>query len=336
MISTPKKVLIAALAVGGAFAAAPAAHADQCGVCQVKPATQTVTQHTSSDSSSTTHVHVKVVTKVKKQVKQVETTENIVVAIDQGRPMHGSGCTDPIRRGWIHAGSYFTNTRRDMSPFPDTWKAGVKICKWHTVHHADGSIDVVGTKSNCRNKRIVIRIRGPQLPKPTKKVKRFKTIKSFQKFYDKWITKTNHSQSNSQTTTTVVFSCDTANGWQLDSSGTMCKKCPPPCPPPIQHVTTVRAVTHHDVYSDDLVDLCVEVTRDGVVVDVDPRTILFSPAEGTMVNGTLHKDTSGSGHWCQQWHAPIAAVKHDVAYTVYVGDLSDVNTMTVWPADSGW
>jgi hypothetical protein len=327
-------IAIALLVGGGTASTASTALANSCGTCQVKPATQTVTENTTSDSTSTTHVHVKVVSRTVKQVKQIETTDNVVVAIDQGKPMHGAGCTDPIRRGWIRVGSPFTNTRHDMSPFADTWKSDVRICQWRTVHNPDGSIDVVGTKSNCRNRHIRIRIRGPQLPKPTKVVKRFKSIRSFKKFYDKWVTKTNHTQSNTQTTTSVVFSCDTANGWQLE--GTMCKKCPPPCPPPIQHSTNVRAVTHHDVYSDGLADLCVEVTRDGIVVDVDPRTIFFSPDEGKMVDGTLHKDSSGSGHWCQQWHAPVTAVKHDVAYTVYVGDLQASNTMTVWPAGSGW
>jgi hypothetical protein len=268
-------IAIALLVGGGTASTASTALANSCGTCQVKPATQTVTENTTSDSTSTTHVHVKVVSRTVKQVKQIETTDNVVVAIDQGKPMHGAGCTDPIRRGWIRVGSPFTNTRHDMSPFADTWKSDVRICQWRTVHNPDGSIDVVGTKSNCRNRHIRIRIRGPQLPKPTKVVKRFKTIRSFKKFYDKWVTKTNHTQSNTQTTTSVV-------------------------------------------------------------VDVDPRTIFFSPDEGKMVDGTLHKDSSGSGHWCQQWHAPVTAVKHDVAYTVYVGDLQASNTMTVWPAGSGW
>jgi len=201
-----------------------------CGVCQTQPAQQVTTTNSSSSSTSTTHIRV--VKTVRAQVRQYEQVTHRIVTIDQrpGGVKSLAGCVDPIQKGWIKNGGQFSNTRYKggAGRFWDRWHAGLSICHPHRIKW-NGGYWMEGTKSNCSNEKIRIQVSGPRKIHKIIPVIRFRTVKSFRSTYDKFIKK--HTESTSTSTTTTSYSCAAyGDGWTLD--GSVCKKCPPPCPPP--------------------------------------------------------------------------------------------------------
>jgi hypothetical protein len=345
MISTPTKVLIAALAVGGAFAAAPAAHADQAQQCLTQPATVTMTEDTSSTSTSTTHVHIVVKKTVRAKIRQFEKAHKVIVAINQhAKPIKSSKhCVDPVAKGWIQPGQPFTNTRKDGSSFTASWQQGRKICDSRIIHRPHGVIIAEGTKDNCGNRGIKIVIHGRK-PKPqTRQVLEFRTVAEFRSVYDKWITETNNSSSHSSDTVSVRYSCDTANGFVLiqDAWGNyLCRKCPPVQPPPPPPPTLkVSCLTNHDVFSGGQIDLEIKaVYSNGTQPTLSPNDVQFWVDEGNMMDGTKHTYTDSSGtYWVQRWQAPTSTMDHTVTWHASVAGAqapcSGVNNVV---ATGGW
>lgn len=164
-------------------------------------------------------------TKIEKQIRHYEVTKNVIVAVHMraGGVKSQRGCVDPIRKGWIKAGQTFINTRKNGSPFRDTWKRGREIC--HAKRVCAGSrCYMKGTKDDCQNRGIKIRVKGPKLKKQTKKVEYFKSYTEFKVTYRKWTQKTT-TRTTSPETRKVTYSC--LAGWTLvhENGVTRCKRC---------------------------------------------------------------------------------------------------------------
>ncbi len=155
--------------------------------CTFEPATVTTTSHT------------KIVVKktVEEQIKQFETVNHVIASINEGPPTSGAGCIDPTTiASWkFHAGDTFKNTDRYHRYFLDRWQAGWEVCGWHMVK-IGGQYWIVGTKANCHNRNIMIPVRH-KLPKPTKQVLVFSSVKTFESTYERWAT----------STTSTVYTC---------------------------------------------------------------------------------------------------------------------------------
>lgn len=155
--------------------------------CTFEPATVTTTSHT------------KIVVKktVEEQIKQFETVNHVIASINEGPPTSGAGCIDPTTiASWkFRAGDTFKNTDRYHRYFLDRWQSGWAVCGWHMVK-IGGQYWIVGTKANCRNRNIMIPVRH-KLPRPTKQVLVFSSVKTFESTYERWAT----------STTSTVYTC---------------------------------------------------------------------------------------------------------------------------------
>lgn len=297
-------VVVATLVVGGTvFMASPALASGSCDHCVTVPATQTVVTTTDSSSTSVSRTHIRVQKKTIKQVKQYERVHHVRVAIHRRKNGVKSlrGCIDPVRRGLIRPGDVFSNTDRYIRRFWDHWQSGLRICNPHKVHWRGGTW-LQGTKSNCGNVKIRIRIRGHKPPKRIKTVVTFRTVKKFKKVYDRWVKKTNRKHSKRTTTQTVVYSC--SSGWTLE--GAMCRKCTvqqcQPVVPPNQPPTGQLMPPKHIIVGDTQ-PVCVDNVSDP---DGDQVTLVFKFVD---TNGNLVGSKIGDvwqqpgGAWCQNFKA---------------------------------
>jgi hypothetical protein len=330
----PKWIIAIALLVGGGTATT-ASTALANSSCITQPATVTVVENSTSNSTSTTHVHIVVKKTVRQQIKQFEKAHNVIVAINQhAKPIRSSKhCKDPVKMGIIKPGQPFTNTRKDGSSFTDSWQAGRKICAFRIIHRGRKSI-AKGTKDNCGNRGIEIVIHGPKPKRQTKQVVEFRTVREFRTVYDKWITVTNNSSSNSSDTVSMQYTC--APGWTLIEGG-LCRKCPvPQASPPKPKVT---CLTHHDVFSGGQIDLEIKASfADGTQPTLTPDDVQFWADEGNMMDGTKHTYTDSSGtYWVQRWQAPATTITHVASWHASVrgaeAPCSNDNNVV---ADSGW
>lgn len=198
------------------------------GTCQVIPATvnQTIEQLTTTSTTERTIASKS----IKSKIRHYEQTKNVVVAVHMNPQGVKSmkGCYDPVKKGWIKDGGVFRNTRKNGSPFWDKWKRKdartgkiIMICNPKLIKVGNRSY-MQGTKSNCKNTKIRIQVKGPRTKHKVKQVEEFKSYKEFEKVYNKWTTKT------TVVTTTpnvkVTYSCPA--GWTLE--GTSCRKCEQP------------------------------------------------------------------------------------------------------------
>jgi hypothetical protein len=216
-------IAVLALVVGAFFAlSAGSALAGQCGVCQVIPATATTI--TTSSSSTTTHVKVVVHKTVTQNVQEFETVTHKVVVFNQN--INHSSTAGLTSCHWGVADWSGWNTVNGQRRFTKNAPHGRTHMCWDAHLHVWLQVGQCGKQLCCGN--IVV---PPEQPPPPKRervvaIVHFSSHKQFMSTFNKWVTKSN--SSNSTTTTSTVYSCPV--GWTLE--GTSCKKCPPPCPPP--------------------------------------------------------------------------------------------------------
>jgi hypothetical protein len=284
--------------VGAFFAlSAGSALAGQCGVCQVIPATATTI--TTSSSSTTTHVKVVVHKTVTQNVQEFETVTHKVVVFNQN--INHSSTAGLTSCHWGVADWSGWNTVNGQRRFTKNAPHGRTHMCWDAHLHVWLQVGQCGKQLCCGN--IVV---PPEQPPPPKRervvaIVHFSSHKQFMSTFNKWVTKSN--SSNSTTTTSTVYSCPV--GWTLE--GTSCKKCPPPCPPPpppINHPPTGSLQPPLHIFVNDTQPVCVDNVSDP---DGDPVSLTFTFLD---TNGNVVGTKVGSvwqqpgGAWCQYFKAP--------------------------------
>jgi hypothetical protein len=193
--------------------------------CMFQPATVTNSSHT------------KIVIKksVTERVKQFEKATNVIASINMGSPMKGSACMDPTSvQSWgFNAGDSFKNADRIHRSFMDTWRAGWLLCNWHLFKDSNGQWWAVGIKANCRNTPVYVPVRH-KLPKPTKQVLVFTSVKSFESTYEKWATSTSSTTYSCKAPFTLTY----VNGKAVCFIATQIPVVTPPSNPPTVNCPT--------------------------------------------------------------------------------------------------
>lgn len=233
-------VILAILGILGFASNANAQDGNVCttGACEVIPATVDRTTSVTTTTAQTTTSRTIESKSKKAKVRHYSTVKRVRVTIFMNphglkiTDKNADDCDDPVKKGWIKPGQYFENTDDYNKRFTDKWKRKdaktgkiIKVCYWKIVV-IDGVRYIEGTKSNCKNKKIRIRIGGRKRSWKYVPVKEFRSFKEFLAVYNKWTSSTTTTSTTSTPSVKITYSCPA--GWTPIENGQKCQKCPKP------------------------------------------------------------------------------------------------------------
>ena len=248
--------------------------------CTVIPAAATTV--TSSNTSSSSSTHIKVVERVTERIRQFQRATRVLVSVYQNAPdlKPNASCVDPLKMKSWHkkSGFSFRNTRGNGGPYWTGWKTGWQICGFQRIKIANHWY-IKGWKKNCRNKDILIPLFVPSV-KPRFALE-FQSIRSFNRYYEKWVKKTNTSTSTS--TSTTQYSCPQT--WTPINGGKDCLLLVPLPPTPTTTVTTTTSTT------------TVTTTTPTPVNNTCSFSAESSKSDPTVANGVAIVSSGGNVSW---------------------------------------